>query len=102
MILISDTRRLSLEHLHTLCTSLAEYVGRRYGTAAANKPRAGLKRVTAGMQPVAFLRTESLGTQSQRDGLQLVLLMESTWQGNGGQQCKGKPLKQETPLGQAG
>lgn len=79
MILISETQRLSLEHLHTLCTSLAGYTGRRQRTVAANKPRAGLERLTAGIQCVAFPRSESRRTQSQRDGLQLVFLMESTW-----------------------
>ena len=46
---------------------------------AANKPRAGLERLTAGMQSVAFPRGESPRMQSQRDGVQLVLLTASRW-----------------------
>lgn len=66
---------------------------------AANKPRAGLQRLAAGMQCVVFPRSESHRTQSQRGGLQLVLLTESTWRGNGGQLRKGRRLKQRHPWG---
>lgn len=63
---------------------------------AANKHRQVPGELTAGTRCVAFPRSESIRTQSQRESLQLA---ENMWQGNGGQLRKGRCLKHRQPWG---